>query len=231
MLFAGGVCCAVVGSLVLGAVRALVVLPELPVAGGVEGAVAGVEGSAFLLESLELFAFVSGVRALVVLPAFAAAGGDFFSVPPTVVVSADSAAFALFDFFLLAVLSSAAAFASPAGGVALAEGSTAALCLVRLFFSGALLAVVSPADLSALAVSPAAFFDLLVFLLPLEVAPDALVEESFPAALSSAATFFLVVFFDVVDVLSADAVESVESAAGFFFFFFFLVVVVESLCV
>ncbi|MDP9339421.1 MAG: hypothetical protein M3P45_11180 [Acidobacteriota bacterium] len=187
-----------------------------------------------MLESLELFAFVSGVRALVVLPAFAAAGGDFFSVPPAVVVSADSAAFALFDFFLLAVLSSAAAFASPAGGVALAEGSTAALFLVRLFFLGALLAVVSPADLSALAVSPAAFFDLLVFLLPLEVAPDALVEESFPAALSSAATFFLVVFFDVVDVadvLSAEAVESVESAAGFFFFFFFLVVVVESLCV
>jgi hypothetical protein len=264
LLFAGGVCCAVVGSLVFGAVRALVVFPELPVAGGAEGAAAAGEGSPLVLAALELLAFVSGVRALVVLPELAAAGGVFFSVAlPAAVVSAESAALALLDFRLLvdlvsaavvspaavfesvpaeaesvaavldfdlrllAVLPSAAAGASPVGGVALAEGSAAALFLVLLFFSGAVLAVVSPAVLSVLAVSPAAFFDLLVFFLLADVVPDAVVEAS--VLLSSAAAFFLVVFFEVVDLLSDVAVETVESAAGFFFFF--LVVVVESLWV
>ena len=217
-----------VDGVVLGAVRALVVLPEFPVAGGVAGAAAGVEGSAFVLVALELFALVSGVRALVVFPELAAAGGAFLSVPlAAVVVSAESAAFALFDFRLLAVLPSAAAGASPVGGVALPEGSAAALFFVLLFFSGAVLAVVSPVVLSALAVSPAAFFDLLLFFLLAVVVPDAAVEAS--ALWSSAAAFFLLVFFlVVVEALSEVAVVSVASAAGFFFFF--LVVVVESPC-
>jgi hypothetical protein len=186
-----------------------------------------------LLAALELFDFVSGVRALVVFPEFAAAGGVFESALAPVAAESPAALFD-FDFRLLAVVPSDvdAAGASPVGGVALAEGSAAALFLVRLFFSGAVLALVSPAVLSAVLsaaeVSPAAVFDLLLFFLVLVAESDAAVEAS--ALWSSAGAFFLVVFFLVVfEALSEDAVESVASAAGFFFFFF--VVVVESLCV
>jgi hypothetical protein len=172
-----------VDGVVFGAVRALVVFPEFPVAGGAAGADAGVEDSVLLLAALELFDFVSGVRALVVFPEFAAAGGVFESALAPVAAESAAALFD-FDFRLLAVVPSdaEAAGVSPVGGVALAEGSAAALFLVRLFFSGAVLALVSPAVLSAVLsaaeVSPAAFLDLLVFFLVVVAESDAAVEAS-----------------------------------------------------
>jgi hypothetical protein len=145
------------------------------------------------------------VRALVVLPEFAPAVGSFveFAVAELAVLldSLD----ALFDFRLLVVLAlvSPAAGVSPVGGVALAEGSAAALFLV-----------------------------LVLDLLREEVveAPEPLVVLSVPAGWFESVFLLDLVFFGTVEaspgLAFAEFAVSEESAAGFFFFFF----AVESLC-
>jgi hypothetical protein len=189
-------------------VRALVVLPELPVAGGAVGGAA----SSVVPEELEdwralwgeSFVLLAGsfVRALVVLP-------ESFDV--------------LLDFLLLdvPVLLSPATGVSPVGGVALAEGSSAAL------FFGLLVAVGV-----VFAFSPSVPARLVLDLLREEVvdAPEPLA-VSVPVAAWFESVFFLVLaFFVEVEVspelACVDFAESVESAAGFFFFF----AAVPSLC-
>jgi hypothetical protein len=205
-----------------GGVRALVVLPELPVAGGAVSGVAASPASPELEEwddgrALPVDSFVvpvrSFVRALVVLPEFAPAVGFVELLAAELEVVAESVD-VLFDFLLLAVpvLASPAAGVSPVGGVALAEGSAAAL------FFGLVVAVGV-----VFAVSPS---------VPARFVPDLLAALSAPAAASFESVFFLVlVFFGVVEaspeLAAEDFAESVESAAGFFFFFF---AAVESLC-
>jgi hypothetical protein len=166
------------------------------------------------------------VRALVVLPEFAPAVGSFveFAVAELAVLldSLD----ALFDFRLLVVLAlvSPAAGVSPVGGVALAEGSAAALFLVLLVAIGA-----------AFAFSPLVLLALLVLVLDLlreEVveAPEPLVVLSVPAGWFESVFLLDLVFFGTVEaspgLVFAEFAVSEESAAGFFFFFF----AVESLC-
>jgi hypothetical protein len=120
-------------------VRALVVLPELPVAGGAVGAPASV-----LLEELgDCRVLVdSFVRALVVLPEFAPAVGSFVEFPAAELEELSESLDVLFAFLLLAVpvLVSPATGVSPVGGVALAEGSAAALFLVLLVAVGVVFA-------------------------------------------------------------------------------------------
>jgi len=133
----------------------------------------------------------------------------------------------VFDFLLLAVpvLLSPATGVSPLGGVALAEGSAAAL------FFGLLVAVGV-----AFALSPSAFPALSILVLDLlreEVAeaPEPLAALSVPAASFESVFFLVLVFFEVVEaspeLVCEVLAESVESTAGFFFFFF---AAVESLC-
>ncbi len=204
-------------------VRALVVLPELPVAGGAVGGVA----ASVVLEELgdcRVLPVDSFVRALVVLPELAAAAGSFveFPVVPELEVLLESFE-ALFDFLLpdAPVLPSPATGVFPVGGVALAEGSATA------FFFGLLVAVGV-----VFAFSPSVFPLWLLLLLREEVAeaPEPLVELAVPGASFESVFFLVVVFFEVVEVspeLSCeDFAESVESAAVFFFFF----AAVESLC-
>jgi len=132
----------------------------------------------------------------------------------------------LFDFRLLAVpvLASPAAGVSPLGGVALAEGSAAALFFVLLVGVGVMFAF-SPSVFPALSL-------LVLDLLREEVAeaPEPLAVLSVPAAWFESVFFLVLVFFEVVEVspefACGEFAESVESAAGFFFF----LVVVESLC-
>jgi len=204
-------------------VRALVVLPELPVAGGAVGGAASV-----VLEELDdccALAVESVVRALVVLPEFAQAVG-FVGFPEVELDVLPESFEALFDFLLLAVLvlPSLAARVSPIGGVALAEGLAAALFFGLLVVVGVVLAF-SPS------VFPAPSLLVLV-LLREEVAeaPEPLVVLSVPAASFESVFFLVLVFLEAVEVspeLACGAfVESVESEAGFFFFFVF----VESLC-
>jgi hypothetical protein len=202
-------------------VRALVVLPELPVAGGAVGAPASAVSEASVdcrvlpVDSLVL-PDDSFVRALVVLPEFAPAVG-FVEFPAGEFESLPESFDALFDFLLLAV----PALPSPLAGVALADGSAAALFLVLLVAVGVVLAF-SPSVFAA--------FSLLVLdSLREEVAeaPEPLVLVSVPAAWFESAFFLVLVFFEVVEVSPEFACGDVaESAAGFFFFF----VVVESLC-
>ena len=219
-------------------VRALVVLPELPVAGGAVGARASVlpEGlddcRALPVESdvLPDESFVppvdSFVRALVVLPEFAPAVGSFVEFPPAELEVLPESLEVLFDFRLLIVpvLASPAAGVSPVGGLAPAEGSAAALFFVLLVAVGVVFAF-SPSVFPAFSV-------LVLDLLREEVAetPEALVDLSVPAAWSESVFFFVLVFFEVAEVspefACGELAESVESAAGFFFVFF----VVESLC-
>jgi hypothetical protein len=195
-------------------VRALVVLPELPVAGGAVGAPASV-----VLEELD------DCRVLPV-ESFVPAVGSFveFAVAELAVLldSLD----VLFDFRLLVVLAlvSPAAGVSPVGGVALAEGSAAALFLVLLVAIGA-----------AFAFSPLVLLALLVLVLDLlreEVveAPEPLVVLSVPAGWFESVFLLDLVFFGTVEaspgLAFAEFAVSEESAAGFFFFFF----AVESLC-
>jgi hypothetical protein len=220
LLFAGAGC----SFMDFDGVRALVVLPELPVAGGAVGGAASV-----VLEELDdcrLLPAESVGRALVVLPEFAPAVGFVeFSVAELDVLpgSLDVP----FDFLLLAVpvLASPAAGVSPVGGVALAEGSAAALFFGLLVAVGVVLAF-SPSVFPALSV-------LVLDLLREEVAeePEALVELPVPAASFESVFFLVLVFFEVVEVspeLACGAfVESVESVGVFFFFFF---AAVESLC-
>jgi hypothetical protein len=206
-------------------VRALVVLPELPVAGG---AVGGFPASVVPEEELDdgrvlpveylVLPDDSFVRALVVLPEFAAAVGSFVEFPAAELEVLPESFDVRFDFLLLAVPvpPSPAAGVSPVGGVALAEGSAAAA-----FFG--LLVVVG----EVFAFSPSVFVALLVLDLLREEAPEApelLVELSVPAASFESVFFLVLVFFEVLEVspalASGDFVESVESAAGFFFFFF-----------
>jgi hypothetical protein len=221
-----------------GGVRALVVLPELPVAGG---AVGGAPASVVLeeldclvlpVESVALadesfFPRVdSFVRALVVLPEFAPAVGLFVELPADELEVAPESFVAVFDFLLLAVpaLASPAAGVSPVGGVTLAEGSAAAL------FFGLLVAVGV-----VFAFSPAVFPTLSLLALDLlreEVAeaPEPLVELAAPAASFESVFFLVLVFLEVVDASSelacGDLAESADSATGFFFFF----AGVEALC-
>jgi hypothetical protein len=212
--------------------RALVVLPELPVAGG---AVGGAPASVALEELgdcrvLPVDSLVppddSLVRALVVLPEFPVAVGSFVGFPAVGPEALPESFAVLFDFLLLAerVLLSPAAGASPVGGVALAEGSAA-----ELFF-GLLVAV-----RVVLAFSPFVFPVLSLLVLDLlreefAEAPEVLVELSVPAASFESVFFLVLAFFEVVEVSPAlacgDFAESVVSAAGFFFFF----LAVESLC-
>jgi hypothetical protein len=219
-----------------GGVRALVVLPELPVAGGAVGGVAASPASPELEEwddgrALPVDSFVvpvrSFVRALVVLPEFAPAVGFVELLAAELEVVAESFE-VVFDFLLLAVLVllSSATAVSPLGSVALAEGSVAAL------FFGLLVAVGV-----VFALSPSAFPALSLLVLDLlreEVAEvsEPLVVPSVPVAAWFESVFFLVlVFFEAEEVspelACEEFAESVESAAGFFFFFF---AAVESLC-
>jgi hypothetical protein len=204
-------------------VRALVVLPELPVAGGAVGGAVSV-----VLEELDdccALAVESFGRALVVLPEFAPAVG--FVEFPVVELDVLPESFEVFFDFLLPVvpvLASPAVGVSPVGGVALAEGSAAALFFDLLVAVGVVLAF-SPSVFPALSV-------LVLDLLREEVAEalEALVELSLPEASFESVFFLVLFFFEVVEVspeLACGAfVESVESEAGFFFFF----VVVESFC-
>jgi hypothetical protein len=212
-------------------VRALVVLPELPVAGGAVGAPASVvpeELDDCRVLPVESFVPVvdSLVRALVVLPEFAPAVGSFVEFPDAELEVLPESLDVLFDFRLLAVpvLASPAVGVSPVGGVALAEGSAAALFLVLLVAVGV-----------EFAFSPSVFaaFSVLVLDFPREEvaeAPEPLVELSVPAAWFESVFLLDLVFFGVVEVspelACVEFAASEESAAGFFFFF----VVVESLC-
>jgi hypothetical protein len=233
LLFAGADC----SFMDFDGVRALVVLPELPVAGGAVGAVP----ASLALEELDdcrvlpvdslLLPDDSFVRALVVLPEFPAVVGSFVEFPVAeveVLLESFELFFdVLFDFRLLAepVVLSPAAEASPLGGVALAEGSAAALFFVLLFGVGVVFAF-SPSVFPALS--------LLVLDLFREEVPEApvpLAELSVPVASFESAFFLVLVFFEVVAdspaLACGDFAESVVSAAGFFFVFF---LAVESLC-
>jgi len=206
-------------------VRALVVLPELPVAGGAVGVVASVVPEE--LEDWRALPFDSLVRELVVLPELVPAVGSFVEFAAVEPEALPESFDALFDFLLLAdpVLPSPAAGVSPVGGVALAEGSAAALFFGLLVAVGVVFAF-SPSVFPALSL-------LVLDLLREEVpeAPELLVVLSVPAAAFESVVFLVLVFFAVVEVspelASDDFVASVESAAGFFFFF---LVAVESLC-
>jgi hypothetical protein len=216
LLFAGADC----SFMDFDGVRALVVLPELPVAGGAVGAPASAVSEASVdcrvlpVDSLVL-PDDSFVRALVVLPEFAPAVG-FVEFPAGEFEVLPESFDALFDFLLLAV----PALLSPLAGVALADGS-AALFLVLLLAVGVVLAF-SPSVFAALSL-------LVLDSLREEVAeaPEPLVLVSVPAAWFESAFFLVLVFFEVVEVSPELACGDVaESVAGFFFFF----VVVESLC-
>jgi hypothetical protein len=218
LLFAGADC----SFMDLGGIRALVVLPELPVAGGaVGGAPAPV-----VLEELD-GCRESFVRALVVLPEFAPAVG-FVEFPVAELDALPDSFDEVFDFLLLAlpVLPSPAAGVSPVGGVALAEGSAAALFFGLLVAVGVVFAF-SPSVLPVLSVLVLDFFREEV-----AEAPEPLVELPVPAASFESFFLLVLVFFEVVEVSPELAcggfAESVESAAGFFLFFFFAVL--ESLC-
>lgn len=187
-------------------VRALVVLPELPVAAGAVGAPASVvpdelDDCRLLPVESAVLPDESLVRALVVLPEFAPAVGSFVEFADAELEVLPESFDVAFDFLLpvVLVLVSAVAGVSPVGGVALAEGSAAALFLV-----------------------------LVLDLLREEVveAPEPLVELSVPAA----PVFLLdLVFFEVLEaspeLVCVEFAASEESAAGFFFF-----LAVESLC-
>ena len=151
-------------------VRALVVLPELPVAGGAAGAPASVE-----LDDCLVLLVGSFVRALVVLPEFAPVEGLRVELPAAELGVLPESLAVLFDFLLLdvPVVLSPATGVSPVGGVVLAEGSAAAL------FFGLLVAVGV-----VLAFSPSVPALVVLDLLREEVveAPAALVVLSVPAA-------------------------------------------------
>jgi hypothetical protein len=203
-------------------VRALVVLPELPVAGGAVGAPASV-----VPEELDDCCVVDSlVRALVVLPEFAPAVGSFFEFPDAELEVLPASLDVLFDFRLLAVpvLVPPADGVSPVGGVALAEGSAAALFFVLLVAVGVVFEF-SPSVFPALSV-------LVLGLLRDEVVevPEPLVELAVSAAWFESVFLLDLVSFGVVEpspeLACVEFAASEESAAGFFFFF----VVVESLC-
>lgn len=181
-------------------VRALVVLPELPVAGGAVGAPASVAP-----EGLDDCRVVDSlVRALVVLPEFAPAVGSFVEFPDVEFEVLPESLDVLLDFLLLAVLVlvSPAAGVSPVGGVALAEESAAAPFFVLLVAVGAVFAF-SPLVLLALSA-------LVLDLLREEVveAPEPLVELSVPAA---SVSLLDLVFFGVLE--ASPELTRVEFAA------------------
>jgi hypothetical protein len=180
-------------------------------AGAAAGAGAA-EASALALVFL-LLLLAAGVAAVVV----AAGAVD----EPGVGESVESAA-AFFDrvFFVVAAES------LDASGVALAS---AAAFFDRVFLAG----VAESAEAAGVAEeSAAAVFDDFVFVVLL-VAAVPLAELSAPAALESAAAFFLDLLFDDAAVEESSVV--VESAAAAFLVFFFVVLVLlsalESLCV
>jgi hypothetical protein len=158
-------------------VRALVVLPELPVAGGAVGASVSVvpeeldDCRVLPVDSFEV-PDDSFVLALVVLPEFAPAVGSFVESPEAELEVFLEWFDVLFDFRLLAVpvLASPAAGVSPFGGVALAEGSAAALFFVLLVALGVVFAF-----------SPSVFLALSLLVLDLlREAVEAVVEASEP---------------------------------------------------
>jgi hypothetical protein len=158
LLFAGADC----SFIDFDGVRALVVFPELPVAGGAVGAVPSVvlEG----LPDCRVLPLDSFVRALVVLPEFAPAVGSV-ELPPAELEVLPESFEVLFDFRLFAVpvLPSPAAGVSPVGGVALAEGSAAALFFVLLVAVGVVFAFSpsvfpAPEELAESVESAAGFF-------------------------------------------------------------------------
>jgi hypothetical protein len=228
LLFAGADC----SFMDFDGVRALVVLPELPVAGGADG---GAPASVPLDEpedwrelAVEFLVPLpeSFVRALVVLPEFARAVGFVEFSEPEFEILPESFE-VLFDLLLLAerVLFSAAAGESPVGGVAVAAGSAAAAFLGLLVAVGVVLTF-------SLAVFPPLSLFVPDFLRE-EVAEELelLLAVSVPEASFESAFFLDLDFLAVVDAspeLACDELdEAAESAAGFFFFFDF--VVVESL--
>jgi hypothetical protein len=214
-------------------VRALVVLPELPVAGGAVGSVA----SSVVLDELDDWRALSVVslvlpdesfaRVLVVLPEFVAAVGSFVELAVAEVDALPDSFGALFDFLLLAlpVFASPATGVSPVGGVALAEGSAAAVFRGSLVAFGVVFAF-SPSVFPALSLL---VLDLLCDAVP--EAPGLLVVLSVPAASFESVFFLVLVFFEVVvlspELASEDFAAAVEPAVGFFFFFFSAV---ESRC-
>ena len=92
-------------------------------------------------ESFEL-PVESFVRALVVLPEFAPAVGSFVEFPDAEPDALPESFDVLFDFLILRVpvLDSPAVGVTPVGGVALVEGSAAALFFVLLVAVGVVLA-------------------------------------------------------------------------------------------
>ena len=138
----------------------------------------------------------SFLRALVVLPEFVAAVGSFVEFAVAELEALPESFDALFDFLLLAdpVLPSPAAGVSPVGGVALAEGSAAALFFGLLVAVGVVFAF-SPSVFPALSL-------LVLDLLREEVpeAPELLVVLSVPAASFESVFFLVLVFFEVVEV-------------------------------
>lgn len=186
-------------------VRALVVLPELPVAGGAVGAPASAVPEELDVLPDESFvpAVDSLVRALVVLPEFAPAVGSFVEFPDAELEELPESLDVLLDFLLLAVLVlvSPAAGVSPVGGVALAEGSAAALFFVLLVAVGAVFAF-SPLVLPTLSVL---VLDLLREMV--EASPELACVE-FAASEESAAGFFF--FFFAVESVCDWSVDCVD---------------------
>jgi hypothetical protein len=183
-------------------VRALAVLPELPVAGGAVGGVPASVALEELEDDRESF-----VRALVVLPEFAPAVG-FVEFPLAELEVSLESFEVLFDFLLLAVpvLPSPATAVSPVGGVALAEGSAAAFLFGLLVVVGVVLAF-SPSVFPAL--SFLVFFLVLVFFEVVEVSPE-LACGGFAESVESAAGFFFFFFFVVVESLCDWSVDCVD---------------------
>jgi hypothetical protein len=189
LLFAGGVWSAVD---VFGAVRALVVLPELPVAGGALGA-----GAASAVAGVGLvLLFDSGVRALVVLPVLAEADGSLAVEPAAVVLEASVAALDLrlrVELLLFSAAVSVLAAVPPFASAVSAFDLRLRVDLVLLPSA----AVASPvAGVAVAELSALLFLDLLA-----EVPSAAVVLES--DAFAPSALFFF--FLDLVVEVSVDA--------------------------
>jgi len=178
LLFAGADC----SFMDFDGVRALVVLPELPVAGGAVGAVASVVPEES--EDWRALSFDSLLRELVVLPELVPAVGSLVEFEGAELEALPESFDALFDLLSLAdpVLPSPAAGVSPVGGVALAEGSAAALFFGLLVAVGVVFAL-SPS------VFPALSLLVLVFFAVVEVSPE-LASGDFAASVESADGFF-----------------------------------------
>jgi hypothetical protein len=187
-------------------VRALVVLPELPVAAGAVGAPASVvpdelDDCRLLPVESAVLPDESLVRALVVLPEFAPAVGSFVEFADAELEVLPESFDVAFDFLLPVVL---VLGVSPVGGVALAEGSAAALFFVLPVAVGAVFVFSALVELSVPA-APVFLLDL-VFFEVVEASPE-LVCVEFAASEESAAGFF---FFLAVESLCDWSVDCVD---------------------